>query len=280
MRNSGRTHWLYRRRKHIEYCGVILLGTTFTTLQYDFTTGHFVDWPKVITALLIVCQTYSFVLVTLGVVLFLTGFYLNVFEKDWRFLQVILDAAQNRAYIEHNQNGDPKHFHRVTLFRYRKFKFFVKHWSASKIWNPWGKYNPFSGWLVPVLRSGQSAKKTRSIFVVPNTGNNEGIAGLAWSNESAVVIRDLPVVSSNNRNYRRKYADDTSCERDMVDYMVEMSSQRHLPRSIGGIALFVNSRLWGVLVFDSQNPKGVPEELGSDFAITVQVIQTILGDSI
>ncbi len=201
--------------------------------------------------------------------------------KDWKIIQYILDKAQEIAYPD--QNGqDPKHFHRVTLFQYQKFAR-VHHYSQTSqskvtrfIW-PWGKMNPFSGWLVPVKRSAHTSKETRTRFAVLANGESEGICGKAWSNDNTLVIRNLPSVQPSNVINRRKYAEATNCCRQMIDYMLKDTGEpKTAPRSIGAIPVRVDGELWGMLVFDSQDPNGVSNTIEADFQVTVGAIEKLL----
>lgn len=268
----------------LELLGVAVLGFSSWLFGADLSSHTFHNWPAWTVDLL---QTYRdhlafwFVWAT-GAILFALGFIGQRVRspKDWAIIQYLLNKAQEIAYP--NNQKDPKHCHRVTLFRHQRWAY-VRHWSSAnknrlikKIW-PWGDMAPWSGWLVPVKRSAHTSQISRTRFSARPDGSSEGVCGKAWSQDSMEGVQDLPLVRSKKSANRQKYADLSNCPKEMIDFMMDGTGERKIaPMSIGAIPIRVKGVLWGVLVFDSQAPKGVKQTLVEDFRILVDAIEQIL----
>lgn len=110
----------------------------------------------------------------------------------WRSIQKILDKFREKAFDI--QDLDPVHAHRVTLYRYT-WLWWVWPW-RSRFW-PWGQAGrlrfPWSGWLIPVVRSGHTHQRTVAVFLAPDDAQHaEGVAGRAWATEYVFPVRGLP----------------------------------------------------------------------------------------
>ncbi len=288
MQGSAVKRWLYKVNAVFSAVGTTLIGFSLWLVNAELTDGSLGNWPLFLIKPLRWIQDGSFFIpwtlwgVLLGIVFFLLGYFFSKIRspKDWQTIQYILDKAQKIAYPDNH--SDPKHHHRVTLFRYEKWAV-VSHWSGSKspawkqrLW-PWGVLKPNTGWLVPVARSGHTAKGTKTRFAVKDGGASEGISGLAWSGDSVIVKRNLPVVKTGSRQNRNTYADQTNCPREMIDYILDANGdQRKAPQSLGAVPIHVGADLWGILVFDSQSPVGVSSTVADDFQISVGAIEQIL----
>ena len=110
-------------------------------------------------------------------------------------IEAILEEICNLAFNA-DTTEDPVHYHRVTLFKYKKRKYWIPL-AKPRGTSPWGKgRGPQSGWLVPVLRTGHATQKTSTVFLAPDDADNaEGIAGRAWSQRGTAYAPDLPEVS-------------------------------------------------------------------------------------
>ena len=176
---------------------------------------------------------------------------------SWKAMQMHLDAMQKLACCE--QDGDINDNHRVTLFKHKKWCW-RKFKSSPITWIQLIKSGqlPGSGWLVPVLRSGQTSKKTKTVFWAPDDGRNaEGIAGYCWASDGVELAENLPSLSlsSNDRN-KTKYAERTRMSEELVtEYLTR---RRPLPRTLLGLPLKTSAyKTWGVIVIDSSVNGGI-----------------------
>lgn len=93
----------------------------------------------------------------------------------WAVVHSLLDILQKRAFGEEPEA--PLHHHRATLFRHVTWKFCLRRW-------------PWSGWLVPVERSGHATRRSSVFFRAPDDADRaEGVAGQTWAC-SGVIFRD------------------------------------------------------------------------------------------
>lgn len=155
----------------------------------------------------------------------------------WAAIHRQLDLFQEYAFSD--QVGDMLHDHRVTLFKHVRWRWCLKKW-------------PWSGWLVPVERSGHTTRRTSAAFRAPDDANRaEGVAGAAWASRSAVPVVDLPDLSgAPTADNLRAYADRTFVPIEWVeDYR---RRGRPLAQSFVGIPVEVTGKRWGVLVLDSK----------------------------
>lgn len=112
---------------------------------------------------------------------------------------------------------------------------------------------PWSGWLVPVARSGHGTRRTRVHFLCPDdTDHAQGVAGRAWASTQAVVVEDLPElgeVGESRQDGIAAYAHQTFVSENWV----VTNSPR--ARSLMGFRVEdARSNPWGVLVVDSRLP--------------------------
>lgn len=233
-------------------------------------------WPAAAARAMAWLQENSFFLwLTLGFVSILGWWFRRRGDPwVWDKLQILLDDFQRVAYRDFA--ADIRDHHRVTLFRHQKWHWRFRTCMTRGIW-PWkpGRY-PWSGWLVPVLRSGITSQNTRAVFLAPDDANSaEGVAGRAWGSNRILVVDDLPrITSTSGRTQVTRYARRTFCPEEIVrDYM---GRGKDLPRSIGAIPIEVNNKMWGVLVLDSQNEHGVTEDVVNNFTLTVKIIGQML----
>lgn len=146
----------------------------------------------------------------------------------------LLDQLRDTAFK--NETPELEQHRRVTLFRHRKFAW---------CW-PF-----FGGILVPVERSGTSTRKTKAFFRAPDDGENcEGVAGRVWGKHNAVQVSRLPDLKNNRTDANiTEYSENSFIpERRTREYL---SKNKTLPRSLLGMPIEVNNKMWGVLVFDS-----------------------------
>lgn len=97
-------------------------------------------------------------------------------------LQAFLNDFRKVAFRNGAKGAE---FHdQVTLFKYKKW-----------LWCPllWKRRKPWSGWLVPVMRSGHTTKNTSTVFWAPQDypDKAEGVAGVAWAQNGVVTVNNL-----------------------------------------------------------------------------------------
>lgn len=191
-------------------------------------------------------------------------------------LQFILDRYQAGAFnIGQFPSDVPKDHNRVTLFRHQK-GFFVQHWSATRWYWPWGKYHPFTNFLVPVLRSGHISKKSNIAFMVSDDSDKtESAAGKAWACGQAVCLSNLPAMEIGTAaKVKNLYAGRTYCDRKMIENYI--SKGRPMPCSIVAIPIERRGKMWGVIVLDSRYPEGVTDKAVEDYRLTVALVGHLL----
>ncbi|EJE4179057.1 GAF domain-containing protein (plasmid) [Vibrio parahaemolyticus] len=157
--------------------------------------------------------------------------------------------------------GDIDDNHRVTLFKHKKTYFGLlfrrKYWATRYF--PWTlKKHPWSGWLVPVARSGYTGQNSRSVFWAPDNGNRaEGVAGIAWAKGGDVVhFEKLPkIASETSQQNRERYCNHTKVSPMLLNAYVEEGKSP--ARSFLAFSLLVDGEAWGVVVVDSQSAEGI-----------------------
>lgn len=158
----------------------------------------------------------------------------------WKSLRQTLSQFRKHAFT--NIDGEPEHHHRVTLFR-KQWCWWIRPWRKGR----W----PWSGWMVPVARSGETTQSTNTIFLVPDDADkSEGIVGLVWQTRD-VVQMSLPAVSDPPSLVElMQYATAARVPLQWVRH--RCATGKPLPRTLCGIPVEVNNKLWGVLVLDSR----------------------------
>jgi hypothetical protein len=239
-------------------------------------SGTYQKWPQPLPAWIELAQKNSLLVWFIVAASAFLGWYLRRRGDPWIWdkLQELLDEFQEVAFQEF-QNHIKDH-HRVTLFRYRKWCWNLTTPMTDGRWPwRWGRC-PWSGWLVPVLRSGRTSQNTKAIFLAPDNGDEaEGVAGYAWASNKVFVVTGLPQITKNSKDAQVvKYSERTFCPAPIVrDYVAR---GRPLPRSIGAMPIEVNNKPWGVLVLDSRDDQGVTDNLVRDFSLMVNSISHML----
>lgn len=193
--------------------------------------------------------------------------------KFYQFAEPLLDSLRRYAFAANYLAQDPEHHHRATLFRYRRFKWWV--WPWRKWCNPWGAgRGPFSGWLEPVARSGHATKKTRILFLAPDDADHaEGIAGHIWRCKRELSAIVLPNMNSPPTDAQiAEYAEQSWVDVSLIKRY--LSKQSSLPGSMAGFPIFKSGQIWGVVVLDSRRQDAIksPEE---NF-VAIKITQTLM----
>lgn len=167
--------------------------------------------------------------------------------ENWRIVQYLLNQYREEIFDkDENTKGDAEHFHRITLFKHLKWRWALVKW-------------PWSGWVVPVARSGSTTRTKIQCFLTSKErpDDAEGVAGKTWARNREVKVCGLPDLSIDNPP-----------ESDIIDYAKKAfvtkewisnrmrTNRRGLPcRSLLGICIEAKGIPWGVLVIDSQHPE-------------------------
>lgn len=193
-----------------------------------------------------------------------------------------LDNARTFLIDEQYQHTDPEHHHRVTLFKHTGFCYRPR--PIRSYWWFWGRCggkkvrHPFSGWLVPVARSGHTTKNVRSVFLAPDDAeHSEGIAGKAWSQSGPIYKNDLIELHSNSNDTNvGRYS--KACFIDPQWTRRRLNNRKPRARSYLGFKINLNDQAWGVIVVDSTRPDGVknPQALQQQLAQLELLISSLL----
>lgn len=168
--------------------------------------------------------------------------------KVWRIVHDVLDAFREKVIA--SEPNDEIHQHRVTLFRHATWAFVCRRW-------------PWSGWLLPLERSGHTTRRTNIVFKAPDEADYaEGIAGLTWSRNGMVYVKGLPDLTIDRSDAA---VSEYAARSRMPEEVVRKRSPR--ARSLCGIPVEVNGQLWGVLVVDSRRPEMLEAEVRNHYSL-------------
>lgn len=164
----------------------------------------------------------------------------------WDIVQYILDDFQERMFRKSRvQREEPQHFNRITLYKHMNF-----YWGLVK----W----PWSGWMIPVARSGFTTKSKISKFKASanQPDDAEGIAGQTMVQTQTIYIPELPDINHKSpvEKDMREYANQGLVS---YDWVLKRKAKKHCPLSLLGIPVLVNGKPWGTIVFDSRRPKAI-----------------------
>ncbi len=185
--------------------------------------------------------------------------------QTWAAIDSFLDNLQKHFFKEGNL-----HDHRVTLFKRATWNWDWHTWHLRGQKKRW----PWSGWFVPVARSGY-AKRSSTRFWASEAESSaaEGIPGRVWV-EGPRVIDKLPDLKINSSDDNlSKYAKETRVSKEWLQQRIR--ENKPCARSFCGIPVEVNGKFWGVIVMDSQL-----ERLSSsdEFKNLYNLLGQLLGD--
>lgn len=158
---------------------------------------------------------------------------------------------------------DPLHFHRVTLFRHRPWVF---RWDCIRAGAKFG-------WLKVVSRTGHTTQNSRTVFFAPNDPEQaQGVAGVAWAWGQTVFKEGLPDLSVANVSDEilQEYAAASNADFEYIKKLKPRS------RSLCGIPIEVQGRIWGVLVVDSRDARLPQKLINQHYAPAVKFLSRIL----
>lgn len=160
-------------------------------------------------------------------------------SSAWRTIHTVLDKLRAQAFPKSNSGPPPAHLNRVTLFQYRGMRMRLCRY-------------PWTGWLVPVERSGHVTKYTDTVFRASDSGEVEGVAGEIWRSGQPVAKLNLPDVNESSTEAEiNLYAENTLVGAEWVRNRIR--EKKLLPNHIWGVPVELKGTVWGVLVFDSRS---------------------------
>lgn len=140
------------------------------------------------------------------------------------------------------------------------------------------RFWPWSGWLVPVIRSGHTGKETKTVFLAPDTGRlAEGVAGQCWSSDAMISKENLPKIQQHTSSQNKiRYCRHANMPLWMLDDYCEEG--RPVARNFLSFPVKTTTgNRWGVLVFDSRNSSGIDTEKAQEaFQIIVEPLGALL----
>ena len=231
---------------------IIQLDLAATDADWFLHSREIVTWVK---------NNAPRILISIGLSFFISGFILKAMKPATivKCLEKKLDVIKEWLFCD--ESNDYNDNHRVTLFKYKRtylglftkkrywcFKFFP--WSLSR--------HPFSGWLVPIARSGYTGQNAKAVFWAPDDGlSAEGIAGVAWASNCTVVRQKLPRITKlSSLENQKKYCEATGTRNSVLQSYVDAG--RVPARSFVAFPILgKDGKPWGVAVLDIKNAEGI-----------------------
>ncbi|MFM4920273.1 hypothetical protein ACEUCL_21205 [Aeromonas dhakensis] len=256
------------RKRNQKILNVVNSFGTFSSLiigaviQVDLKSEQFVNQPLFFKITTEYIKNNSPLLLLISALLIFIPVVVLRFTSSASILKCIAAKLNTlRDWICCDISGDYDENHRVTLFKYQKWYFGLifnkKYWSSK--WFPWTfERNPWSGWLVPIARSGYTSFDARAVFWAPNSSKkSEGVAGIAWAKGGNMIhFEKLPKISATtSEQNKEKYCQSTKINRGFLDACIREGA--FPSRSFLAFALLVEGEQWGVIVIDSQSENGI-----------------------
>ena len=221
----------------VAWTATVTAATIGAFLKAD--ENRYKDWPYIVSAIIVIKAAAWWSLPCTTII----AAILQKLRSDigsarrWNTVQVVLDQYRDQVFA--GFKNDPEYHHRVTIFKYVKWRLTFLRW-------------PWSGWIVPVARSGVTRKSKISCFraSLDDPTTSEGIGGQSFSGNRTLSIDGLPDLTAANVNNDdiRRYAERTFLP-------VTRVTQRTLTaRSLVAFPLEVKGKLWGCIVLDSHHP--------------------------
>lgn len=169
----------------------------------------------------------------------------------WKVVESVVDELRNHAFTRKTQR-QPIHEHRVTIFKRVRWKMKIRLDRSTqgglRVWWPW------SGWLVPKVRSGHTTQRSRTVFLAPDDADHaEGVVGKVWATQGMLSKDDLPPIDGFSSGEQiREYAENSWVTEKWVRQRLDKCA-----RCVCGIPLEVRGKTWGVIVLDSREPGGI-----------------------
>jgi len=180
----------------------------------------------------------------------------------WDTVRAVLDQLRVHAFKP--AQGELMQSNRVTLFKYVRWRWSLCEW-------------PWSGWLVPVERSGYTTRRTDTAFLAPDDGDRaEGVAGRAWASGGVVSKSNLPSVTADSPvAEQQRYAEETYISLETLKR--RLAAKKSVALSLTAFPVEVKNRVWGVIVFDSRSKQPFPDEAIENFRLVGRCLANVLG---
>lgn len=174
-------------------------------------------------------------------------------SNTWNTVHYLLDQHRDALFEKHaTAKEDPEHYHRVTLFKRVPWRWAFVRW-------------PWTGWMVPVARSGHTTHSWRiPRFRAPRNypDKAEGVAGQTWARNKTVPVPGLPEINQESSDKDKE----TYCQRAFVsprwlEKRLKRKDPQAMPRSLLGIPMeVVAGDPWGALVVDSRSDNDISDK--------------------
>lgn len=262
------------------YIGTLLMAILLWLIDANFDANGYSSWNESIRELFIHAQGLSWVWLIIIILLFAIGYLLKVFTPSgaWIIIKTLIDDCHEIAYPDHQDGA--MHEHRITLYQYQSlllWPYGKRDWTNKPWYNPWGrKLRPWTGWLVPKVRSGHTTQSLRSVFIAnKNRAISEGVCGQAWLNK--VAVKPTTIRSINQSSAARRidqYCKDCWGDPDMVKKRLKDGFKP--PLAIAAIPIKVHGEIWGILCLDSVSPDAISESYNNDLSMIVRSFERLL----
>lgn len=193
----------------------------------------------------------------------------------WEKVHKILDEFRNEAMPGELFKHEAEH--RVTLFKHRWALTWNMYFLPGRGVSFWKRFlpknytilHPFSGWLVPVERSGHVNRWSCACFSAPdNHVLAEGVAGNQWYLSNTMHVHSLPKLSGQSGEHNiNNYAKRTYTTADRV--RAQIKNSKKIAQSLYSVRIEINGRPWGVVVLDSTHAQPIRPEVFSDLTRTL-----------
>ncbi|OCH01850.1 hypothetical protein [Aliivibrio fischeri] len=231
---------------------IIQLDLNATNADWFMYSKELVGWTKNNAPTVLIIIAFSF---------FVSGVLLKILKPATviKCLEKKLDVIKEWLFCD--ESNDFNDNHRVTLFKYKRV-----YWgllTKKRYWRyeyfPWSlSRHPFSGWLVPIARSGYTGQNAKAVFWAPDDGlSAEGVAGVAWASNCTVVRQKLPKITGiSSLDNQKKYCDSTGTRATVLQSYIKVG--RIPARSFVAFPILgKDGKPWGVAVLDSKNAEGI-----------------------
>lgn len=208
---------------------------------------------------------FSGEILALSVFLLFLGFALSKLKRDpeiTRSIESILDETRRELFTTDALVSAPEmHCHRITVFKYSTWCFMSRLVYFRKFQNR--RLYPWSGWLVPVARSGHITRDGKTVFHVDVNGAvSEGFAGRAYLRATkteqaggSILHATMPILTIGDPSSVKAYSECVYQSQDDVKLRHDRRPVQY--GCLAAIPLCVAGRPWGAVVLDSVTPDGV-----------------------
>lgn len=197
-------------------------------------------------------------------------------------LQATLDEFRDDFFSDYEEDYSEFSLkHRVTIFERQQIRFRIYpkrgFFGFGKKDGKW--FFPWTGWLVPVMRSGHVYSQKPSVFLASKNNETqiEGIAGALWregKGKKGFTKQNLRLMQSiTNPRKKEEYARSTNVNLEYLESALKAG--KNLPRSIGGFTIKTERKIF-VIVLDSTEPNAVNDKCLLEYPMTMSILSRLL----